>query len=59
MELKLNDIFNLTEQEIKNSKIELNMTKGQKGSSYIDLWLALDEEIKKNGKNNRRENPVL
>ena len=51
MDLKLNDIFNLSEQEIKNSKIELNISKGKKGASYIDLWLALDEESKISGKN--------
>lgn len=39
MELKLNDIFNLTEEEINNSKIELNMAYGSQGDSFIDHWL--------------------
>lgn len=34
MELKLNDIFNLTEEEINNSKIEFNMTYGSKADSF-------------------------
>lgn len=51
MELKLNDIFNLTEEEIKNSKIELNISAGKQGDQYIGLWLALDDEAKKSGKN--------
>lgn len=52
MELKLNSILNLSEDEIKNSKIELNISHGKGGESYIDEWLGLSEEEKLNGKNN-------
>lgn len=51
MDLKLNSIFNLSEEEIKNSKIELNISEGKNGSQYIDVWLSLDEEAKASGKN--------
>lgn len=51
MDLKLNDILHLTDEEIRNSKIELNISAGKYGDSYIDLWLGLDEEAKSNGKN--------
>ena len=51
MELKLNSILNLSEDEIKNSKIELNISNGKSGESYIDVWLGLSEEEKSSGKN--------
>lgn len=51
MELRLNSIFNLSEEEIKNSKIELNISNGKYGDSYLDIWLSLDEEAKTGGKN--------
>lgn len=51
MDLKLNDILHLTDEEIRNSKIELNISAGKYGDSYIDVWLGLDEEAKSNGKN--------
>lgn len=47
--IKLNDILNLTEKEIKNSKIELNMTIGAGGKPFIERWLTLSEEDKSNG----------
>ena len=51
MDLKLNNIFNLSGEEIKNSKIEFNISAGKNGDSYIDIWLALDDKIKESGKN--------
>ena len=39
--IKLNDILHLTEEEIKNSKMELNITDGAGGKQYIDKWLSL------------------
>ena len=49
MDLALNSIFNLTEEEISNSRIELNMREGSGGISYIDKWLSLDDNQKKSG----------
>ncbi|KHD13991.1 GIY-YIG nuclease family protein [Clostridium butyricum] len=49
MELSLNSILNLKESEIINSRIELNMTEGSGGMSYIDKWLALDQEERDSG----------
>lgn len=36
MDIKLNEIFKLTTEEIENSRIELNITKGAGGIAYID-----------------------
>ena len=47
--IKLNNILGLTDEEINNSKIELNMQAGVGGESYIDLWLYCDEKDKENG----------
>lgn len=49
MELKLNDIFNLTEEEISNSKIELNMVYSSRADSFIDYWLKQNDVDKMNG----------
>ena len=49
MSIKLNQILNLTENEIDNCKIELNMTEGESGKNKIDRWLLLNEDDKKNG----------
>ncbi len=49
MELSLNSILNLTESEIENSRIELNMTEGSGGIAYIDKWLSLDQEERDSG----------
>ena len=49
MDLSLNNILNLTQEEIDNSRIELNMTEGSGGVSYIDKWLSLNEEEKSSG----------
>jgi hypothetical protein len=49
MELLLNDVLNLTEAEIENSRIELNMTEGPGGIAYIDKWLSLSQDEKESG----------
>ena len=49
MELLLNDVLNLTEVEIDNSRIELNMTEGSGGIAYIDKWLSLEQNEKDSG----------
>lgn len=46
--IKLNDILGLSEDEISNSKIELNMQAGVGGESYIDLWLYCSDTDKEN-----------
>ena len=40
MELKLNDILHLTEEEINNSKIELNMKGGFRSQTTVHRPLA-------------------
>ena len=47
--IKLNNILGLTDEEINNSKIELNMQAGVGGESYILLWLYCDGKDKENG----------
>ena len=49
MTIALNKIFNLTETEIKNSKIELNMKAGKDGESFLDRWLRRSEIEKTTG----------
>lgn len=49
MDIKLNDILHLTQEQINNSKIELNMTAGRYGDAFIDRWLLLPKEDKENG----------
>lgn len=39
MDLLLNNILNLSEEEINNSKIEFNMQAGSGGQSFLDRWL--------------------
>lgn len=48
-EIMLNDILHLTESELSNSKIELNMTKGNGGLPFIDEWLTESTENKISG----------
>jgi hypothetical protein len=45
--IKLNDILGLSDDEISNSKIELNMQAG--GEAYIDRWLYCNGKDKENG----------
>jgi len=40
MNLLLNDILHLTDEEIKNCKIELNMQPGDSDETYLDRWLT-------------------
>lgn len=47
--IKLNDILHLNEEEINNSKIELNMYEGKNGIPYIDKWLSLSDKEKIRG----------
>lgn len=43
MELLLNNILNLTDKQINNSKIEFNMNIGKGGKPFIDRWLKCSE----------------
>lgn len=49
MDIKLNELLNLTKEEIENSKIELNMTNGKNSIPKIDLWLTLTPDEKEKG----------
>ena len=49
MELFLNNILNLNQEEIENSKIEFNMMAGSGGQAFIDRWLKNTEEDKAAG----------
>lgn len=49
MELPLNNIFYLSESEINNSRIELNMREGSGGIFYIDKWLSLEQSVRDSG----------
>lgn len=49
MDIKLNSILGLTEEEIANSKIELNMSAGSGGESFLDIWLPHSDEDKAKG----------
>ena len=49
MDLLLNDVLKLTEEEIKNSKIEFNMHAGHNGEAYLDRWLSYSEKEKETG----------
>lgn len=51
MAIKLNDILHLTEEEISNSRIELNMIAGQGGEAFMDRWLRLSPDEKECGIN--------
>ena len=49
MEFMMNDLFHLTDVEIANCKIELNMTAGRNAEKFIDRWLRSDETTKASG----------
>ncbi len=49
MKLMLNDILNLSDKTIQNSKIELNMHAGRGGQPFLDRWLKYSDEEKSNG----------
>ena len=45
----LNDIFKLNADEINNSKIELNMTAGRGGETFIERWLNSEPDARQSG----------
>lgn len=49
MNIPLNSILNLSEDQINNSKIELNMSLGKGGEAFIDRWLDQPEKLKLEG----------
>lgn len=49
MELKLNDILNLSKEEIDNCRIEMNMTAGSGAENFLDKWLKYSDDKKKKG----------
>lgn len=49
MDLPLNYILNLTNDEIKNSKLELNMVASSGGKPFLDIWLNHTDEEKAEG----------
>jgi len=49
MELLLNSILNLPQEDIDNSRIELNMTEGKGGVEYIDKWVSLPQDERESG----------
>lgn len=49
MDLPLNNVLNLTKEEIENSKIEFNMQAGSGGQPFLDRWLKHSEDEKKSG----------
>ena len=49
MELLLKDVLNLTPDEIKNGKIELNTTAGTGAEYFVDRWLRCDMAEKESG----------
>ena len=46
MDLLLNNVLNLTQEEIQNSKIEFNMQAGNGGQPFLDRWLKHSETEK-------------
>ena len=44
MELKLNDILNLSKEEIDNCRIEMNMTAGSGAENFLDKWLKYSDD---------------
>ena len=49
MDLLLNNVLNLTKEEIQNSKIEFNMQAGSGGQPFLDRWLKHSEAEKLSG----------
>ena len=47
MDLPLNNVLNLTKEEIENSKIEFNMQAGSGGQPFLDRWLEHSDDEKK------------
>ena len=49
MDLPLNNVLNLTKEEIENCKIEFNMHPGGDNQSFLDKWLKHSESEKMSG----------
>lgn len=49
MDILLNNIIGLSDEEINNSKIELNSNAGTGGRAFIDTWLSSCDDDKYNG----------
>lgn len=49
MDLNLNQLLNLSSEDIKNSKIEFNMKAGSGGQPFLDRWLKHSEIEKATG----------
>ena len=49
MDLMLNDLLQLTDDEIANSRIELNMTAGAGEERFVDRWLKSEDSAKESG----------
>ena len=49
MDLMLNDLLQLTDDEIANSRIELNMTAGAGEERFVDRWLRSEDSAKESG----------
>ena len=49
MDLLLNNVLNLTKEEIQKSKIEFNMQAGSGGQPFLDRWLKHSEAEKMSG----------
>ena len=49
MDLLLNSVFNLSNEEIVNSKIEFNMQAGSGGQPFLDRWLKNSDADKAAG----------
>lgn len=49
MDLQLNQILNLSQEGIDNSKIEFNMQAGSGGQPFLDCWLKHSESEKTSG----------
>lgn len=49
MKILLNDVLNLTPDEIKHGKIELNSTAGTGAEYFVDRWLSCDMSEKQSG----------
>ena len=50
--IRLNDILNLSKEELDDTKIELNMSEGKDGMAHIDLWLSYSEKERESGVTN-------
>ncbi len=53
MNIPLNSILNLTEEQIKGSKIELNLFDGGTHEAFIDRWLERPESERAAGRAKR------